>query len=1125
MPGTPLAEAFVRVRADTSKFKDDIRDAFNGVGDDFGKQFSREATDRLRDERGRFASAGSDLGDAAGDSAGEQFGRGLAARGAVQFGADGQPFVTVGRRIGDETGAAAGAAFGARFSRDANGRWHDERGRFVADAETLGQETGDGFSRGFRRSTQDVGGFGDTFRRIGDIGKQALEAMLPSLGRLTVGLGSTLTVAGSVAAGVATLGAAAASSAGYVVALAAELAPVAGLLAALPGVLLTGAAALTTWKLATYGVGSAMAAVWSGDAKGLEEALAKLTPAAAAFVSEFEKATPAFKDFQAAAQEGFFSQLSGSLAGFAQALGALKSPLRDLAGDLGGLVRETLNFATAGRTVGQFSQILGNTGTLVGALRAGLQPLLKGFVDLGTAGSNWLAGMSGGLTDVITRFGEWMTRIAESGQAMAWMDNALIVLKALGSIAKDVGGILTGVFGAARDAGTGALGVLGQLVDKLNDWVNSAKGQDVLVTVFTALDAVGRALVPVLSALGGAVAAIAPEAAKVATALGPVLAEAITVLGKGIAAMGPGLVKMVEGFGRMLTAMGPLEPLGAAVGDIFAALGGALALIVPEIAKIAVELAPALTGAIRALGPALAALGPGLISVAENLAKAFASEEMQHGLLALGKGLSDVLIAIAPLLPFVGQLAGILGQVLGGALTNLGVALGPIIEALAVALEPALKSISDALNLLIPLMEPIYKAFGDIGAALITQLLPPLLNLIPTMIDSLIPAFVQLAREVEPLIPLLADLAVKFVRDFLPALLPMLPELSKMSLEFARMGIVLGQLVADVAPYIERIIGIFQHLYDTLVGHSIIPDLINGMTKWFRDGVQWIQDIVSWFGKLPEMIGAWLGTLVDRVQAKWNEIKNAIGAKIEEIKGKLSDVLDSIKQKWSDIWSGLKDFVSDKFNEIKTAIGGKIDDVLGFIRDLPGRITGALGNLGGLLRDSGRSIIQGLIDGLYSKLQDAYNSAADILNRIRSLFPFSPAKEGPFSGKGWTLYSGQSLMAGLAKGILGQEGAITGALDQVLKAGAATLGTGLQMPVLAAMTGPTAAPTFADTFAAAAPPPAGTRPDNQAMTFTGDIVLNVQGVLDPRDPAAWRRLTEQIRESIRGLDREVYVNA
>ena len=47
-----------------------------------------------------------------------------------------------------------------------------------------------------------------------------------------------------------------------------------------------------------------------------------------------------------------------------------------------------------------------------------------------------------------------------------------------------------------------------------------------------------------------------------------------------------------------------------------------------------------------------------------------------------------------------------------------------------------------------------------------------------------------------------------------------------------------------------------------------------------------------------------------------------------------------------------------------------------------------------------------MIDGLRRGIVDGFNNAVTAvkngLNRVRNFFPFSPAKEGPFSGSGYT---------------------------------------------------------------------------------------------------------------------------
>ena len=47
------------------------------------------------------------------------------------------------------------------------------------------------------------------------------------------------------------------------------------------------------------------------------------------------------------------------------------------------------------------------------------------------------------------------------------------------------------------------------------------------------------------------------------------------------------------------------------------------------------------------------------------------------------------------------------------------------------------------------------------------------------------------------------------------------------------------------------------------------------------------------------------------------------------------------------------------------------------------------------------------------------DAAADVVQAARDFFPFSPAKKGPFSGRGWVLYSGKSIGEAFAEGIRG----------------------------------------------------------------------------------------------------------
>jgi hypothetical protein len=63
------------------------------------------------------------------------------------------------------------------------------------------------------------------------------------------------------------------------------------------------------------------------------------------------------------------------------------------------------------------------------------------------------------------------------------------------------------------------------------------------------------------------------------------------------------------------------------------------------------------------------------------------------------------------------------------------------------------------------------------------------------------------------------------------------------------------------------------------------------------------------------------------------------------------------------------------------------------------------------------SLIQGFINGIRDMVGAAAGAASSVMSAISNFFPHSPAKEGPFSGRGWTPYSGQALVEGFADGM------------------------------------------------------------------------------------------------------------
>lgn len=170
----------------------------------------------------------------------------------------------------------------------------------------------------------------------------------------------------------------------------------------------------------------------------------------------------------------------------------------------------------------------------------------------------------------------------------------------------------------------------------------------------------------------------------------------------------------------------------------------------------------------------------------------------------------------------------------------------------------------------------------------------------------------------------------------------------------------------------------------------------------------------------------------------WNSIKGFIQGAIDGVKTTVTNGLNAVKDTNSRIWGMVVDFVkgipqkilsglqalanlhvkaAEWFLGFLNAAKEKLGQAVDFVKGIPGKIVSAMGNLGSKLINSGSSLIQGFIDGINRGFSRAVSAVQDGMQRIRDFFPFSPAKEGPFSGSGWTFYSGQAIMGDLEEGI------------------------------------------------------------------------------------------------------------
>lgn len=120
-------------------------------------------------------------------------------------------------------------------------------------------------------------------------------------------------------------------------------------------------------------------------------------------------------------------------------------------------------------------------------------------------------------------------------------------------------------------------------------------------------------------------------------------------------------------------------------------------------------------------------------------------------------------------------------------------------------------------------------------------------------------------------------------------------------------------------------------------------------------------------------VGAWLLMATQatiqavRMAAAWFIALGPIGWIIAAIIGLVALVIlnwEKVSTFTSQAWSKIVSFITGAWENIKTGVSDGINSVIEWFTGLPDRILSALGNLGDLLLNAGKQILQGFLDGL-----------------------------------------------------------------------------------------------------------------------------------------------------------------
>lgn len=432
-----------------------------------------------------------------------------------------------------------------------------------------------------------------------------------------------------------------------------------------------------------------------------------------------------------------------------------------------------------------------------------------------------------------------------------------------------------------------------------------------------------------------------------------------------------------------------------------------------------------LTSSLEGLNKVLGALLQGFVDLFEAGIKAMS---------VLGGPMANFIGAflglVVDLMPALTALSNLVFNVLGAAFE----ALRPVIKELTPAFEKFTSILGQLLTGAIKALAPILLALGNILGDVILKVLSAIEPFIPGFLaffeklgfligDFLLGAFTALA-------PFL-DQFLAFFQELLIALMPLMPVLIQFASEVLKTILdILGQMGPEL-------VELGRELFPTLL--QVIRDLVPIAIDFLKA----IGDILPVLTDLAILV---LDTVVPAmkemfqvVKEVWPSIKQIIEGVLMQIQGVIEVVLGVINGDMERAHRGIQMIMSGAWEIFKGIVKAGLIAILDFFVGLPSRIATTLLGLPAEMAKSGRAMMQGLIDGIKSMAQSVINTALSVVKQIRDLLPFSPAKTGPFSGKGYTLYSGQALMEDWARGIAMGGRAALDAVDSVVGATAGSM--------------------------------------------------------------------------------------
>lgn len=438
--------------------------------------------------------------------------------------------------------------------------------------------------------------------------------------------------------------------------------------------------------------------------------------------------------------------------------------------------------------------------------------------------------------------------------------------------------------------------------------------------------------------------------------------------------LAPAIMPAITAFTLLLPAMGGMQKVFGIVSG-FKSLGAALSAVAG--------------GPVGLIIAAIAAVVVGLAALYNT------NEDVRN---AINSAWSGIQSAAAQVWPYIQQAVTTACSVIQGAVTQYW----PVIQQVVTQVMGAVKdfvvsawpTIQEAFTTACSVIQSIIQAVWPVIQAVVSVVMSAI-QLIVTQVWPTVQNYISMACQVImavinavwPVIQTIITTVMNVIMAVVSVVWPIIQTV------FSTACAVIAAVINEVWPVIQTVITTVMQVINAVIGTVLAA--ING-----------------------DWNGVWTG-IQSIIETVWTGIQNIVSSAIGAVSSIISSVLSTISGVWSGTWGAIKWAFSSIWNGIRGAATSGIDSVYTTVTGIKDKIVGFFSGAGSWLVESGKSILNGLKDGIEGAIGTVTSSVSGAVEKIRGLFPFSPAKWGPFSGHGYTTYSGKALMGDFGKSIVG----------------------------------------------------------------------------------------------------------